>query len=97
MQGVKLLTWRDFVELGKSKPQDPHPPSEDDPACIMYTSGTTGLLSLSCLLHGCIAAWEDVTGYLRKQRSALTQLHTLPKDVSLQCHRADLMSVMHGD
>ena len=42
LQGVKVVAWKDFLELGKSHPAAPTPPKEDDPATIMYTSGTTG-------------------------------------------------------
>lgn len=41
-QGLKVIAWKDFIELGKSKPKEASPPKAEDPATIMYTSGTTG-------------------------------------------------------
>ncbi len=48
LQGIKVYEWEDFNKLGKSKPTAPVPPKADDPATIMYTSGTTGA-HVSCL------------------------------------------------
>ena len=42
LQGVKVHAFADFEKLGASKPSDATPPKPEDPACIMYTSGTTG-------------------------------------------------------
>jgi acyl-coenzyme A synthetase/AMP-(fatty) acid ligase len=41
VQGVNVLQWEDFLTRG-SKPVKPMPPKPNDPATIMYTSGTTG-------------------------------------------------------
>ena len=45
MQGIKVTEWDAFLELGKDKPTEPVPPKPNDPATIMYTSGTTGGLN----------------------------------------------------
>ena len=45
MQGIKVTEWNAFLELGKGKPTEPVPPKPNDPATIMYTSGTTGGLN----------------------------------------------------
>ena len=45
MQGIKVTEWDAFLELGKGKPTEPVPPKPNDPATIMYTSGTTGGLN----------------------------------------------------
>ena len=42
LQGVQVHSFADFEKLGASKPTDATPPKPEDPACIMYTSGTTG-------------------------------------------------------
>jgi long-chain acyl-CoA synthetase len=41
-EGVKVYSFSDFEKLGEGKPAKPTPPKPEDPACIMYTSGTTG-------------------------------------------------------
>ena len=43
LQGVKVHAFADFEKLGASKPSDATAPKPEDPACIMYTSGTTGV------------------------------------------------------
>ena len=42
VQGIKVTEWDAFLQMGKDKPTEPVPPKPDDPATIMYTSGTTG-------------------------------------------------------
>ncbi len=42
LQGIKVYEWEDFNKLGKSKPSQAVAPKPEDPATIMYTSGTTG-------------------------------------------------------
>ena len=37
-----MHTWDDFYALGEKKPTQAVPPKPEDPATIMYTSGTTG-------------------------------------------------------
>jgi long-chain acyl-CoA synthetase len=39
---VEILSFQELSELGERNPVDPVPPSADDLACIMYTSGSTG-------------------------------------------------------
>ena len=41
-QGIKVHTWAAFYALGEGKPTAAVPPKPEDPATIMYTSGTTG-------------------------------------------------------
>ena len=39
---LKVVSFDELVKLGEDNPVDPVPPSPDDLACIMYTSGSTG-------------------------------------------------------
>ncbi|KAL4444107.1 hypothetical protein ABPG75_011844 [Micractinium tetrahymenae] len=41
--GMKVTSFTDFLESGKSAAVTPVPPKPDDICCIMYTSGTTGV------------------------------------------------------
>jgi len=41
VQGVDIYEWEEFLTKG-SKSVKPNPPGPNDPATIMYTSGTTG-------------------------------------------------------
>lgn len=40
--GMTVYSFDEFLDLGRSKPADPIPPSAKDLCTIMYTSGTTG-------------------------------------------------------
>jgi len=40
---LHLIRFDEVEELGQKNYYDPHPPSPDDLACIMYTSGSTGI------------------------------------------------------
>nr|PNR52447.1 hypothetical protein PHYPA_008821 [Physcomitrium patens] len=40
--GAALLSWDEFLKLGKNNPTDLTPPTTSDISTIMYTSGTTG-------------------------------------------------------
>ena len=42
LQGVRVYSFADFEQIGIDNPAQPSPPRAQDPACIMYTSGTTG-------------------------------------------------------
>ncbi len=46
LQGIKVYEWAAFNKLGANKPVEAVPPKTDDPATIMYTSGTTGAQKL---------------------------------------------------
>lgn len=39
---LKIISFDELVKSGKDNPVDPVPPSPEDLACIMYTSGSTG-------------------------------------------------------
>jgi len=39
---LKIISFDDLVKNGRDNPVDPVPPSPEDLACIMYTSGSTG-------------------------------------------------------
>jgi len=39
---IQVFSFQEIQDLGKEHPREPHPPSKDDLACIMYTSGSTG-------------------------------------------------------
>jgi len=41
-QPIKVIPYKDLIELGSSNLIDHTPPRPMDVACIMYTSGTTG-------------------------------------------------------
>ena len=40
--GIEVTTWEEYLEVGAASPVEPMPPTAEDLACIMYTSGTTG-------------------------------------------------------
>lgn len=40
--GIKPYSWNEFTEMGKQKPSEIVPPTTDNIAGIMYTSGTSG-------------------------------------------------------
>lgn len=39
---LKIISYEELLKKGKENPVDPVPPSPEDLACIMYTSGSTG-------------------------------------------------------
>jgi long-chain acyl-CoA synthetase len=39
---LKVISFDELIKLGEENPVEPVPPSPDDLACIMYTSGSTG-------------------------------------------------------
>lgn len=47
--GNKVLSFEELQALGRKKVVAPEPPKPSDLSTIMYTSGTTGNILLSCL------------------------------------------------
>ena len=43
-----MYSFADFEQIGIDNPAQPSPPKAQDPACIMYTSGTTGTCFDAC-------------------------------------------------
>ena len=56
-QGIKVYTWDDFYAVGEKKPTEAVPPKPEDPATIMYTSGTTGQCSCSWRMQTQCRLW----------------------------------------
>jgi long-chain acyl-CoA synthetase len=54
--GVRLIAWSDVVKSGIAKAHFPVPPTEEDLAFVMYTSGTTGMPKGALLRHGNVMA-----------------------------------------
>jgi long-chain acyl-CoA synthetase len=53
---LKVMSYEELVQLGKSHPADPLPPKADDLACIMYTSGSTGTPKGVLIKHSNVVA-----------------------------------------
>jgi long-chain acyl-CoA synthetase len=53
---LKVISYDELVQLGKSNPADPIPPKSNDLACIMYTSGSTGTPKGVLIKHANVVA-----------------------------------------
>ncbi|KAF5011468.1 hypothetical protein FDECE_2420 [Fusarium decemcellulare] len=57
---LKIVTYREVLELGEQNPVEPNPAKPSDLYCVMYTSGSTGLPKGACITHEALVA--GVTG-----------------------------------
>lgn len=53
---LKVISYDELVQIGKSHPADPIPPKSNDLACIMYTSGSTGTPKGVLIKHSNVVA-----------------------------------------
>lgn len=56
---LKVLSLDELLKLGEEHPHEPNKPKPDDIACIMYTSGSTGLPKGVLLTHKNIVASSE--------------------------------------
>eukprot|EP01114_Cavostelium_apophysatum_P003480 TRINITY_DN1338_c0_g2_i1.p1 TRINITY_DN1338_c0_g2~~TRINITY_DN1338_c0_g2_i1.p1 ORF type:complete len:663 (-),score=159.25 TRINITY_DN1338_c0_g2_i1:93-2081(-) len=61
--GVKLISFGEVCQNGLFKPHELNPPSPNDIASIMYTSGTTGLPKGVILTHGNLVSATSGAAY----------------------------------
>ena len=76
---LNVYSWSEFMKLGEDNKVEPTPPSPKDLACIMYTSGSTGMHKGVLLSHknvvAAIAGIDMIIGpYLGPRDGLLTYL-----------------------
>ena len=87
--------WDSFLGLGKGKPTEPVPPKPDDPATIMYTSGTTGMSPAP--IHLCASCVDLLDPQFRPSSAGLWRAYKpLPQLVQLGAYPGSLSWVLGG-
>ena len=82
LQKLKVLTFEEIVKIGTESNESPTPPSKDDTAIIMYTSGSTGVpkgvvqthSQITSSLFNIINYWGPMQKYLKGQQKFIAFL-----------------------